>query len=59
MYKSSFLLQSKTKRCYFYTGQEKDGYFYPLHVATEAGHKNLTILLVRAGADPTAKDYRY
>lgn len=52
-------LQSKTKRCYFYTGQEKDGFFYPLHVATEAGHKNLAILLVRAGADVTAQDYRY
>lgn len=51
--------QSKSKRCYFYTGQEKDGFFYPLHVATEAGHKNLTILLVRAGADVSAPDYRY
>lgn len=56
--KTIMLVQSKTKRCYFYTGQEKDGFFYPLHVATEAGHKNLTILLVRAGADVTAQDYR-
>jgi len=50
--------ESKTKRCYFYTGQEKDGFFYPLHVATEAGHKNLTVLLVRAGADVGSEDYR-
>lgn len=51
--------QSKTKRCYSYTGQEKDGFFYPLHVAAEMGHKNLTILLVKAGADVHAVDYRY
>jgi hypothetical protein len=49
---------SKTKRCYSYTGQEKDGFFYPLHVAAEMGHKNLTILLVKAGADIQAVDYR-
>jgi hypothetical protein len=40
---------SKTKRCYTYTGVEKDGYFYPLHVAAEAGHKMLTLMLVKAG----------
>jgi len=49
---------SKTKRCYSYTGVEKDGYFYPLHVAAESGHKNLTFLLVKAGADIDALDYR-
>eukprot|EP00601_Ochromonadales_sp_CCMP2298_P009776 CAMPEP_0173269114 /NCGR_PEP_ID=MMETSP1142-20121109/30703_1 /TAXON_ID=483371 /ORGANISM="non described non described, Strain CCMP2298" /LENGTH=873 /DNA_ID=CAMNT_0014205433 /DNA_START=275 /DNA_END=2895 /DNA_ORIENTATION=- len=49
---------SKTKRCYFHTGLEKDGFFYPLHVAAEAGHKSLTILLVRAGADVNLPDYR-
>lgn len=38
---------------------EKDGYFYPLHVATEAGHKVLTIKLVNAGADIDTTDYRY
>lgn len=47
------------KRCYSYTGLEKDGFFYPLHVAAETGHKNLTILLVKAGADIQAVDYRY
>ena len=54
----SSALQSKTKRCYTYTGLEKDGYFYPLHVAAEAGHKTLTVLLVRAGADTLSIDYR-
>mmetsp|Transcript_2478 Transcript_2478/g.2439 ORF Transcript_2478/g.2439 Transcript_2478/m.2439 type:complete len:381 (-) Transcript_2478:1174-2316(-) len=49
---------SKTKRCYTFTGNEKDGYFYPLHVAAEMGHKALIILLVQAGADQTATDYR-
>jgi ankyrin repeat protein len=38
---------------------EKDGHFYPLHVAAEAGHKNLIILLVKAGADPLSTDYRW
>jgi hypothetical protein len=38
---------------------EKDGFFFPLHVATEAGHKKLTMLLVKAGADVSAVDYRY
>ena len=27
---------SKTRRCYTYTGIEKDGYFYPLHIAAES-----------------------
>jgi hypothetical protein len=51
--------QSKSKRCYSFTGIEKvvinsilfdllqDGYFYPLHVAAEMGHKALIILLVQ------------
>lgn len=55
---NAYPMQSKTKRCYTYTGQEKDGFFYPLHVATESGHKNLTILLVKAGAEITLCDYR-
>lgn len=55
---SPIALQSRTKRCYSYTGNEKDGFFYPLHVAAESGHKNLSILLVRAGADEQALDYR-
>ncbi len=54
----AILLESKTKRCYTYTGQEKDGHFYPLHVATESGRKNLAILLVKAGADVSLTDYR-
>lgn len=49
--------KNRPNRCYFYTGQERDGYFYPMHVAAEAGHKKLTILLQRAGADMTAVDY--
>eukprot|EP01035_Chromulina_nebulosa_P020106 gene20106-26105_t len=49
---------SKTRRCYNYTGLERDGYFYPLHVAAESGHKKLTLMLVKAGADVSAEDYR-
>ena len=49
---------SKTKRCYNFTGNERDGFFYALHVAAEAGHKNLTMLLVKAGAEPAMLDYR-
>eukprot|EP01038_Epipyxis_sp_PR26KG_P015838 gene15838-21459_t len=49
---------SKNKRCYAYTGLERDGFFYPLHVAAEAGHKLLVILLVKAGADVNAVDSR-
>ena len=37
---------------------EKDGFFYPLHVAAEMGHKKLIILLAQAGADQTREDYR-
>lgn len=49
---------NKSKRCYNYTGNERDGFFYPLHVATEAGLKNLTVLLIKAGADVLMKDYK-
>ena len=28
-------IQGGNGRCYTYTGQEKDGFFYPLHVAAE------------------------
>lgn len=50
--------QSKSKRCYHFTGAEKDGYFFPLHVVAEAGHKTLILLLIKAGADVTLADYR-
>jgi hypothetical protein len=50
--------ESKSGRCYSYTGVEKDGFFFPLHVAAEMGHKKLVILLVQAGADQTRPDYR-
>eukprot|EP00981_Chlorochromonas_danica_P003332 scaffold644_cov168-Ochromonas_danica.AAC.24 len=57
-YEGSDVYESKTKKCYTYSGMEKDGFFYPLHVATEAGHKHLTILLIKAGADMTLTDYK-
>ena len=28
-----------SKRCYTFTGSDKDGFTYPLHVAAESGHK--------------------
>ena len=49
---------SKSGRCYTHTNNEKDGFFYPLHIAAEMGHKKLVILLVQAGADEAALDYR-
>lgn len=52
------LMQSKTKKCYIYTGVEKDGFFYPLHVAAEAGHKELVLMLVKAGAAVNMTDDR-
>lgn len=52
------LFQSKTKKCYIYTGIEKDGFFYPLHVAAEAGHKELVLMLVKAGAEVNLTDDR-
>jgi hypothetical protein len=49
---------SKTKRCYTYTGLEKDGFFYALHVAAQAGNKRLVLMLAKAGADTSIEDYR-
>lgn len=49
---------SKTHRCYTLTGLEKDGFFYPIHVAAEAGRKVLVLLLIKLGADPEIVDYR-
>jgi hypothetical protein len=49
---------SKSKRCYSYTGIKRDGYFYPLHVAAEYGNKMLVLMLAKAGADVDATDYR-
>ena len=54
----NFVPDNKTGRCYTYTGVEKDGFFYPLHVVAEMGHKKLVILLVQAGANQTLVDYR-
>ena len=55
---NSYFLQSKNKKCYIYTGVEKDGFFYPLHVAAEAGHKELVLMLVKAGAAVNMTDDR-
>ena len=49
---------SKTNRCYTYTGLEKDGFFYPLHVASESANKLLVLMLAKAGADSSNTDYR-
>lgn len=49
---------STSRRCYTHTGSSKDGFFTPLHVAAEAGHKDLIIYLIRAGADLEVVDYR-
>lgn len=45
-------------RCYTFTGVEKDGFTFPLHVAAESGHKDLVHFLVEKGADIDAEDYR-
>ena len=49
---------STTKRCYTYTGTEKSGYFYPLHVVAEAGHKMLLLSVLKAGVNIDNVDYR-
>ena len=50
---------SRTKRCYTYTGDEKSGgYFYPIHVAAEYGHKMLVFSIIKAGASVTEADYK-
>ena len=46
---------SRTTRCYTYTGVAKDGFFSPLHVAAERGDKYIIMLMVRAGCDQSAK----
>jgi hypothetical protein len=51
-------LKSKSGRCYTYTGLEKDGYFYPIHVAAENGHKELLHQMIKIGCDINVKDYR-
>lgn len=50
---------ASNKRCYTFTGDEKDGYTYALHVAAESGHKQLVKKLVNTfGADRDSEDYR-
>ena len=51
-------LNSKSKRCYTYTGIKKDGFFYPIHISAESGNKLLTHMLAKAGADISVLDYR-
>jgi hypothetical protein len=52
------VVNTDSNRAYTYTGQRKDGFFSPLHVAAEGGSKLLTMLLLQAGADAHALDYR-
>lgn len=52
------VINAPSNRVYTFTGQKRDGFFTPLHVAAEAGNKLLTMLLLQAGADKDAVDYR-
>lgn len=52
------MIKAPSGRVYTYTGHKRDGFFFPLHVAAEGGHKVLTMLLLQAGADAAALDYR-
>ena len=47
-------------RCLHYTDLEKDGFFYPVHVAAECGSKEILLLLAREPyhADLEVLDYR-
>lgn len=47
-----------SKRCYTWTGLEKDGYTHLVHVASEAGHKEVVLMLVENGAELDREDYR-
>ena len=44
------VVKSEDKKCYTFTGQIKDGFFYPLHVAAEGGFKETCLLLFKYGA---------
>jgi len=49
---------SHSQRCYTYTGMGSDGFFYPLHVAAENGHKDLVMMLSQITSTIDGKDYR-
>ena len=49
--------KSEDKKCYSWTGHPKDGYFYPLHVAAEAGNKEVCLHLLNGGASLETEDY--
>lgn len=44
------VVKSDDKKCYTFTGQIKDGFFYPLHAAAEGGYKETCLLLFEYGA---------
>lgn len=48
-----------SKRCYTFTGSDKDGFTYPMHVAAESGHKEMVLFLQKRGADTDLEDYRH
>ena len=51
--------EKKIERCYFYTGIEKDGFFFPQHVAAESGHKHMIKLFIEKYlSDLDEVDYR-
>lgn len=52
------VINAPSNRAYTYTGQKRDGFFSPLHVASEGGSKLLTMLLLQAGVDDATTDYR-
>lgn len=52
------VINAASNRVYTFTGHKRDGYFTPLHVAAEGGNKLMTMLLLQAGADKDALDYR-
>jgi len=37
----------RDRPCYKYTGQKKQGYFYPLHAAADAGSKAICVLMLK------------
>ncbi len=49
---------AKNGRVYTFTGNNKDGYFYPLHLAAEQGNKAMVQILLDSSADAKVLDYK-
>ena len=49
---------AKNGRVYTFTGNDKDGYFYPLHLAAEQGNTAMVQILLDNSVDAQVLDYK-